>query len=170
MKGDAPKQNRDRVVAVRLSAQEQAAWKQAALLDGRTQLGRWVRERIDASLNSPARYSRRQRVSSSTNRHLEVIAGQLGRIGTNLNQAVKALNTLALQADNPEPPRDLEPTQTNLSGFAAMIAKSQPAKATDPTQAQLREIRSTLEALQPALKEIREILPEIWAATEGGRK
>ena len=98
MKGDAHKPPRDIVVAVRLSAGEHAAWKNAAALDGRAQLGRWVRERIDASLTASStsgKVRKQTATPSATSRQLEVLAGQVAKIGTNLNQAVKALNTLA---------------------------------------------------------------------------
>ncbi len=76
---------RDRVVAVRLFADELEAWKAAAVGDGRREVGRWVRElvagvvegRPPVSLVGPAGVSR----------------GELARIGNNLNQAMRFANT-----------------------------------------------------------------------------
>lgn len=44
--------NRDKTVAVRLTADELAEWKAAAEADGRAEVGRWIRETIQAGLES----------------------------------------------------------------------------------------------------------------------
>lgn len=80
---------RDRVVAVRLRPAEADAWKEAAALAGRPQVAAWVRDVVGhhvAGTRMPAAGEVDQ---------LHALAGELGREGSNLNQATKALNALA---------------------------------------------------------------------------
>lgn len=79
---------RDRVIAVRLRPEEVAAWKEAATLAGRPQVAAWVRDVVGHSIAGT-----RMPASSESDR-LDALAGELSRQGSNLNQAVKALNTL----------------------------------------------------------------------------
>ena len=81
---------RDRVIAVRLRPEEWTAWRQAATLAGRPQLAAWVRDVVGRHVTGT-----RMPAPAETDR-LHALAGELGREGSNLNQAVKALNTLAV--------------------------------------------------------------------------
>lgn len=86
---------RTHMVGVHLSASELAAWKAAAAQEGRVQLGRWTRETVNRALEG------RRLPTVGVEERLEVLAGELGREGSNLNQAVKALNGLAAHGGDP---------------------------------------------------------------------
>lgn len=79
------KPKRDIVVAIRLDEDEHAAWTEAAHAVGRQQLGRWAREHIARSIDHAA--------SPETAAELSKIRQQLIRIGNNLNQLTRKVNT-----------------------------------------------------------------------------
>jgi hypothetical protein len=100
-------------VSVRLSPAEHAAWLAAARGDGRGQVGAWVRDRVTRTLPA-ATSAGAAGVSGSVSRWLfpasspasvpaggPVVSGEwaaglraeLGRVGNNLNQAVRLANT-----------------------------------------------------------------------------
>lgn len=84
----APRGDRTKTVAVRLSPDEHAVWVAAAADEGRGQMGRWVRETVTARLkNRPA--------AAPVSQAREMRA-ELARTGSNLNQIAKALNIAAL--------------------------------------------------------------------------
>jgi hypothetical protein len=101
---------RTHTVSVRLSPAEYAAWVAAAKAAGRGRLGAWVRDRVAGTLPAPTPAG----VSGSVSRWLFpasspasvpagglVVSGEwaaglraeLGRVGNNLNQAVRLANT-----------------------------------------------------------------------------
>ncbi|MDQ2851524.1 MAG: MobC family plasmid mobilization relaxosome protein [Actinomycetota bacterium] len=77
---------RDRVVAVRLFAAELMAWQDAALGGGRKEVGRWVRETINATISEDDEGAA-TRPGPAGRPGVELAA--LARIGNNLNQAVR---------------------------------------------------------------------------------
>lgn len=81
---------RNRTVAVRLTPAEWEAWREAATLAGRPQLGAWVRAVMTGALEG------RRLPDVGSIDQLEALAGELGREGSNLNQAVRSLNALAV--------------------------------------------------------------------------
>lgn len=76
-------------MAVALTPEEHASWRDAATLAGRPQLAAWVRDTVNRALEG------RALPVPGVVDHLEALAGELGREGSNLNQAVKALNAIA---------------------------------------------------------------------------
>ena len=80
---------RTRSMAVALTPEEHASWRDAATLAGRPQLAAWVRDTVNRALEG------RALPVPGVVYHLEALAGELGREGSNLNQAVKALNAIA---------------------------------------------------------------------------
>ena len=80
---------RERVLAVRLRPEEWDAWREAATLAGRPQLAAWVRDVVGAALAG------RELPDPGLVDYLDKITAELAKQGANLNQAVKALNTLA---------------------------------------------------------------------------
>lgn len=87
-------EKRTRTVAVRLTVAEESAWIAAALADGHRQLGAWVREKAVAGYLGRARPS-----TASTGLSVEAVAeinavrNDLSRIGNNLNQIARAVNS-----------------------------------------------------------------------------
>ena len=84
---------RAKVVAVRLYPAEWDAWAAAAAAEGRAEVGRWVRERVGASLSGPA-----ARGPSRAEAVAEVMRAraELARIGNNVNQAVRYAHGVAV--------------------------------------------------------------------------
>jgi hypothetical protein len=82
-----PRGERTRTVAVRLSPEEHATWLAVAKQSGRGQMGRWVRETVAARLQG-----RREPVRVEGAGELRA---DLSRVGSNLNQIARALNTAA---------------------------------------------------------------------------
>lgn len=78
---------RDRVVAVRLFPAELEAWQEAAVSGGRREVGRWVRETINAAVaeGDDGTTAMAPRVPARPGVELAALA----RIGNNLNQAVR---------------------------------------------------------------------------------
>lgn len=86
---------RDRVVAVRLFPAELAAWQEAAAEGGRREVGRWVREMVNAAIalgDDPA-----VGVASGVSRPGVELAA-LARIGNNVNQAMRYAHTQVADA------------------------------------------------------------------------
>lgn len=83
---------RTRVVAVRLTEEEHAAWAAAAAEAGSGRLGTWVRTTMAGLLNghraAPAR--------SGPPPEVAALRAELARVGNNLNQAVRAANVSGL--------------------------------------------------------------------------
>jgi len=92
-----PRGERTRTVAVRLSPEEHATWLAAAKQSGRGQMGRWVRETVTGRLQG-----RREPIRVEGAGELRA---DLSRVGSNLNQIARALNT---QARGGEPGPDVE--------------------------------------------------------------
>ncbi len=82
---------RDRVVAVRLFADELEAWKAAAVGDGRREVGRWVRELVAGVVEG-------RPLASPVGPANGVSRVELARIGNNLNQAMRFANTQPLDS------------------------------------------------------------------------
>lgn len=80
---------RTRSIAVALTPEELATWRAAATLAGRPQLAAWVRDTVNRVLAG------RPTPAPGVVDRLEVLADEMGREGSNLNQAIKALNSLA---------------------------------------------------------------------------
>ena len=77
-------------VAVRLTPAEHARWTAAATAGGRGQMGRWVRESITGQLDRrPAPAA----ISEDQAQQLAALRAELSKIGSNLNQVARALNT-----------------------------------------------------------------------------
>lgn len=83
---------RGKVVAVRLYPAEWEAWSAAAAAEGRAEVGRWVRERVQDSLSGSDAQgpSRAEHVAA-----VLAARAQLARIGNNLNQAMRYANATA---------------------------------------------------------------------------
>ena len=83
---------RTRVVAVRLTDGEHAAWAAAAAEAGSGRLGTWVRTTMAGLLNghraAPSRPGPPPEVAA--------LRAELARVGNNLNQAVRAANVSGL--------------------------------------------------------------------------
>ncbi|GAB3604131.1 hypothetical protein GCM10027586_07350 [Kineococcus gypseus] len=113
---------RTRTVAVRLTPEEHAAWEAAARAAGRGRLGSWVRDEVNARLaesdgrgGGPGVRAGRRRRAEQTSGQLggpgqagevdmaalavlsmsSVLSSELPRMGSNLNQAVRAVNVHA---------------------------------------------------------------------------
>jgi len=96
---------RTRTVSVRLSPAEHTAWVAAARGAGRGRLGSWVRDRVAATLTTetaapPAGTGAIPAADAAPGSGLGVSAGEwaglraeLGRVGNNLNQAVRLANS-----------------------------------------------------------------------------
>lgn len=92
-------------MTVRLTAEELAAVKRAAAAAGRRQHSRWAREQLLAAAElwdrdeprsvAEAEARLREALRSSG---VALARSELARIGSNLNQAVRAANTAALSA------------------------------------------------------------------------
>lgn len=83
---------RAKVVAVRLYPAEWEAWSAAAAAEGRAEVGRWVRERVQEGLSGSGEQgpSRAEAVAE-----LMRVRAELARIGNNLNQAMRYAHTTA---------------------------------------------------------------------------
>lgn len=85
---------RTRVVAVRLTDEEHAAWASAAAEAGFGRLGTWVRTTVAGLLaggRAPARPGPPPEVAA--------LRAELARVGNNLNQAVRAANVSGFDRD-----------------------------------------------------------------------
>ncbi|XAS74801.1 plasmid mobilization relaxosome protein MobC (plasmid) [Dermatophilaceae bacterium Sec6.4] len=80
-------EKRDRVVAVRLFPAELVAWQEAAVNGGRREVGRWVRETINAVVAEGDDGGIVKAPRGPARPGVELAA--LARIGNNLNQAVR---------------------------------------------------------------------------------
>ena len=87
--GPGGRGGRTRTVAVALTPLEWEAWREAATLAGRPQLAAWVRDVVGAVLAGT------ELPDPGLVEYLDQITAELNRQGANLNQAVKALNTIA---------------------------------------------------------------------------
>lgn len=87
----APRGERTKTVAVRLSPAEHAVWTAAAAAEGRGQMGRWVRETVTARLQD-----RPAPALGASVEQTRAMRAELARIGSNLNQIAKGLNIAAL--------------------------------------------------------------------------
>ncbi|THJ64475.1 MobC family plasmid mobilization relaxosome protein [Arthrobacter echini] len=86
-----PRGERTKTVAVRLTPEEHAAWVVAAEAEGRGQMGRWVRETVTARLED-----RTATAPVAAMAEVRQMRAELARMGSNLNQIARALNTSAL--------------------------------------------------------------------------
>lgn len=89
-------EHRSHTALVRLSEDEWAAWNEAARAAGYGRTATWVRETIAAHLQKPAEAPQRGD-GRWTSAHGEdggarALAGQVARIGSNLNQLTRALH------------------------------------------------------------------------------
>jgi hypothetical protein len=111
---------RSQNVTVALRPQEWSAWRQAATLAGRPQLAAWVRDVVAAHLAG------RELPDPGQVDALEALAGELGREGSNLNQAAKALNSLVAGGQvSPETGRRaLEAVEAASSAVTATLRKT----------------------------------------------
>lgn len=78
-------------MAVRLTPDEHAQWVAAAEVEGRGQMGRWVRETVTARLED-----RPATAPVAATGEVQQMRAELARMGSNLNQIAKALNVSAL--------------------------------------------------------------------------
>lgn len=125
-KGDG---GRGTSVTVRLTAAELAAVKRAAVLAGRRQHSRWAREQLLAAAepkHAPAEIDQSVRGTLRRSR----VNTELVRIGSNLNQAVRAANTAALAAARGGVPPDLA-----LLTAAVEAAREELARLADDIEA-----------------------------------
>lgn len=90
---DSPR-GRTHTVSVRVNPVEREQWRAAAKRDGRSQLGRWVREVVDDHLKGAqvAAKASPAKVKSARTDALLDLAEQLSRIGNNLNQIARRVN------------------------------------------------------------------------------
>lgn len=86
-----PRGERTKTVAVRLTPDEHAQWVAAAEVEGRGQMGRWVRETVTARLED-----RPATAPVAATGEVQQMRAELARMGSNLNQIAKALNVSAL--------------------------------------------------------------------------
>ncbi len=91
---------RTHTVSVRLSPDEHAVWVAAAREAGRGRLGSWVRDRVAATLTGGPEAVADGPVVAGDTAHAGVSVGEwaglraeLGRVGNNLNQAVRLANS-----------------------------------------------------------------------------
>ena len=96
-----PRGERTVTVAVRLTPAEHARWVAAATAGGRGQMGRWVRETVTARLDGR---SAAAPASAEVGEQLAVLRGELSRVGSNLNQIARALNTANRGGEAAPPP------------------------------------------------------------------
>ena len=85
-----PRGERTVTVAVRLTPAEHARWVAAATAGGRGQMGRWVRETVTARLDGGAAATP---TSAEASAQVAALRGELSKVGSNLNQVARALNT-----------------------------------------------------------------------------
>ncbi len=126
-KGDG---GRGTSVTVRLTAEELAAVKRAAVLAGRRQHSRWAREQLLAAAapkHAPA--AEVDQLVRGTLRRSRLNT-ELVRIGSNLNQAVRAANTAVLAAARGGVPLDLA-----LLTAAVEAAREELARLADDIEA-----------------------------------
>ena len=76
-------------MAVALTPEEHAAWRDAATLAGRPQLAAWVRDTVNRALEG------RDLPKKKKIEKIETLEGKLGKKEKNLKQEVKALNAIA---------------------------------------------------------------------------
>ena len=102
-------------VAVRLTPAEHARWLAAATAGGRGQMGRWVRETVTARLDGRAAAAP---VDAAAGEQLAALRGELSKVGSNLNQIARALNTANRGGEAAPPPdavlRAVEATRAEL--------------------------------------------------------
>jgi hypothetical protein len=114
----SPRGERTKTIAVRLTPEEHAAWQAAATADGRSQMGRWVRETITDRLAG--------RQGPKQIEGLKELRSDLSHAGSNLNQIARALNVA--QRGGGDPPE--------LRVVAEVI---------DATRAELARVRNSLQ-------------------------
>ena len=85
-----PRGERTVTVAVRLTPAEHARWVAAATAGGRGQMGRWVRETVTARLDGGAAATP---TSVEAGEQVAAMRAELSKVGSNLNQVARALNT-----------------------------------------------------------------------------
>ncbi|MGP5387989.1 MULTISPECIES: plasmid mobilization relaxosome protein MobC [Brachybacterium] len=83
-RGDAKRTHR---VGISLSADELEAWQHLAQTSGRGSVARWARERVTSSI------SLHELGHSDVGGEVAGLRADLGRVGNNLNQIARALNT-----------------------------------------------------------------------------
>jgi len=93
-------EKRTRLVAVRVTPAEWAAWDERRAASGRREMGAWVRAVVNEAERVPARSASPRRagdvpVVPEVNRE---VRGQLARAGNNLNQLARAVNAGATPA------------------------------------------------------------------------
>lgn len=96
-----PRGERTVTVAVRLTPAEHARWLAAATAGGRGQMGRWVRETVTARLDGRVAAAP---VDAAAGEQLSALRGELSKVGSNLNQIARALNTANRGGEAAPPP------------------------------------------------------------------
>jgi len=144
---------RTHTVSVRLSPTEHAAWLGAARGAGRGRLGSWVRDRVTATLTTgPAVHGA---AVAGHVAHAGVSAGEwaglraeLGRVGNNLNQAVRVTNASGV---NPARVAEMaDAAQATRFAVAGLLAAVRAATGVGPVGAPVVGSRSVDQQLADA--------------------
>lgn len=109
---------RTRTVAVRLTVAEESAWIAAALADGHRQLGAWVREKAVAGYLGRARpTTATTALSQEAVAEINAVRNELSRVGNNLNQIARAVNSGQI------PPSLVEHLEKNWGQYGKTLAR-----------------------------------------------
>jgi len=146
---------RTHTVSVRLSPAEHTAWVTVARGAGRGRLGSWVRDRIAATLTSEAPAAVDGPAVAGDVGHAGVSAGEwaglraeLGRVGNNLNQAVRVANSSGV---NPARVAEMADAAAGTRfAVAGLLAAVRAVTGTGPVAAPVVGSRSVGEQLADA--------------------
>lgn len=124
---------RSKLINLRVTADERAAW-QALADDAGLSLADLIRQRLDQPVLQPPKSDRIQRVVIEADPALIL---QLSKIGNNLNQLARAVNTAGLE------PEDLTTVLTYLSGVATDLTAIREQAQAEAAAADLSDERVT---------------------------
>ena len=94
-------ERRSHTALVRLTEKEWEAWTEGARAAGYGRTAAWVRSVVAAQLDAGGVQHLRTGGSTSAHGDLRAVAGQLARIGSNLNQITRALH-IAMDGGGPK--------------------------------------------------------------------